>query len=64
MRVVIKEWPDSTATIMTDIGQVVWTFNSAELARSTCREWFRSAAEGGGYYVLDADGLLPECNVV
>ena len=41
---------------MTEIGQVVWTFDSAELARAACRDWFRHANEYGDYYELVEDG--------
>ena len=57
MRVVIKEWPNRTATLMTEIGQVVWTFSSAEHARAACREWSRYADDSSGYYELVADDL-------
>ena len=39
MRAYIKEWPNKTATIMTEDGQVVWTFSSMEEARRACHEW-------------------------
>jgi hypothetical protein len=64
MRVVIKEWPNRTATLMTEIGQVVWTFSSAEHARAACREWFRYTGEGGGHYELVAEDLLADSHVV
>lgn len=32
MNFYIKEWPDSTATLMTEHGRVVWTFSSVEEA--------------------------------
>ena len=39
MKVYIKEWSNSTATIMTGNGQVVWTFSSVAAARQACHEW-------------------------
>jgi hypothetical protein len=39
MKVLIKEWPNRTATIMTENGQVVWTFSSVAAARTACQEW-------------------------
>ena len=39
MRAYIKEWPNKTATILTEDGQIVWTFASMEEARQVCREW-------------------------
>jgi len=44
MSVYIKEWPNRTATIMTDTGQVVWTFSSAAEARQACSEWHNLVA--------------------
>lgn len=32
MSLYIKEWPDSTATLMTESGQVIWTFASLDEA--------------------------------
>ena len=63
MRIVIKEWPNRTATIMTEIGQVVWTFSSADQARAACREWLSPATgEGDGYYELVTEEQLAEVN--
>lgn len=45
MRVYIKEWPNKTATIMTENGQVVWTFNSTDQAQQACQEWLNIHAE-------------------
>lgn len=39
MRVFIKEWPNKTATIMSENGQVIWTFSTAAQARQACRAW-------------------------
>jgi len=36
----IKTWPDDPATLMTDNGQVLWSFNSLDDAVSVCREWY------------------------
>ena len=57
MRVVIKEWPNRTATLMTEIGQVVWTFSSIELARAACSEWFRNNGEAGGCYEIVVEDI-------
>jgi hypothetical protein len=64
MRVVIKEWPNRTATLMTEIGQVVWTFSSAEHARAVCREWFQNTGDGSGCYELVAEDLLADSRAV
>jgi len=63
MRMVIKEWPNRTATIMTEIGQVVWTFSSTEQARAACREWLSPPGRDGGYYELVDEETLPDSNV-
>ncbi len=39
MMVLIKEWPNKTATILTENGQVVWTFSNVAAACTACREW-------------------------
>jgi len=39
MKVYIKEWADKTASILTENGQVVWTFSSAAEARQACTDW-------------------------
>lgn len=63
MRIVIKEWPNRTATIMTEIGQVVWTFSSVEQARAACRDWLSPAGNGSGYYELVAEESLADSNI-
>ena len=35
----IKEWPDKMATLMTEDGVVVCTFNSIEEARAVWHDW-------------------------
>lgn len=40
MNFYIKTWPDDTATLMTDNGQVLWSFHSLDDAVSVCREWY------------------------
>ena len=39
MKVYIKEWADKTASLLTENGQVVWTFSSAAAARQACTDW-------------------------
>lgn len=34
----IKEWPDNTATLLTESGRVVWTFASIEEAADGCHD--------------------------
>ncbi len=44
MRVFIKEWPNKTATLITETGKVIWTFSSAEAAHTASREWYNISA--------------------
>jgi len=45
MRLFVKEWPNKTATLMTENGQVVWTFGSVREAWQACREWCSANSE-------------------
>ena len=55
----IKEWPNKTATLMTEGGAVLWTFHSAEEALQVCRDWYQVHEENVEYYVdgIDADEI-------
>jgi hypothetical protein len=62
MKLFIKEWPNKTATIMTETGQVVWTFSNREMARHACQEWFTTLAENVEYCeILDEEPLARSC---
>jgi hypothetical protein len=62
MKLFIKEWPNKTATIMTETGQVVWTFSNREMARHACQEWFTTLAENVEYCeILDEEHLARSC---
>jgi hypothetical protein len=62
MKLFIKEWPNKTATIMTETGQVVWTFSNREIARHACQEWFTTLAENVEYCeILDEEHLVRSC---
>jgi hypothetical protein len=62
MKLFIKEWPNKTATIMTENGQVVWTFSNREIARHACQEWFMTLTEKVEYCeILDEDPLVTPC---
>jgi len=52
MMVFIKEWPNKTATIISDNGQVIWTFSNIDQARRACGEWHNLVA-GEPVVVLD-----------
>ncbi len=39
MKFFIKRWPDDTATLMTESGQVIRTFGSMQEAIEGCSEW-------------------------
>jgi hypothetical protein len=44
MMVFIKEWPNKTATIISNNGQVIWTFSNIDQARRACGEWHNLVA--------------------
>lgn len=44
MNFYIKEWPDDTATLMTEHGHVVWIFPSVEEAEAAARNHDETAA--------------------
>jgi len=39
MRFFIKEWPDQTATLMTEAGRIIWTFDCVASASRGGIEW-------------------------
>ena len=39
MQVIIKEWPNKTASIMSENGQLIWTFSTVHEARQACSDW-------------------------
>ena len=45
MKFFIKRWPDDTATLMTESGQVIWTFGSMEEAIEGSTEWIDAGGE-------------------
>jgi len=51
MNFYIKEWPDDTATLMTERGHVIWIFHSVEEAEA--------AAENGDD-IIQPDNDIPE----
>ena len=51
MNFYIKEWPDNTATLMTERGQVVWIFSSIEEAEE---------AADNGDAMIEEHGRGPE----
>jgi hypothetical protein len=68
MNFYIKTWPDDTATLMTDNGQVLWSFHSLDDAVAACHEWYAMnedkiddidyIKEGEDYSVLDTYNYL------
>lgn len=56
----IKEWPNKTATLMSDNGTVLWTFYSVKEAQEVCREWYQVHEEDIDYYA-DGMSLDPAC---
>lgn len=39
MQVIIKEWPNKTASLISASGQLIWTFSSVQEARQACSDW-------------------------
>lgn len=65
MKVLIREWANKTATVMTINGQVVWTFSSVAEARRACREWHCISATEPILYEETTDSLTPSgCLIV
>jgi hypothetical protein len=42
MNLYIHEWPDSSATLMLDNGESMYTFTSVARAIEACDEWYRN----------------------
>jgi hypothetical protein len=55
----IREWPNKTATLMTENGVVLWTFASVKEAENVCEEWYRVQKDDVKYYVDYVDSLDP-----
>lgn len=53
----IKAWPDNTATLMTAMGQVLWTFPTVEEAAQACRDWYSVNSVRTEYEVTGLRGL-------
>jgi hypothetical protein len=47
MKFIIKQWPDQSATLMTENGYALATFDSLSEARYACAEWDRTHKERG-----------------
>jgi len=61
MKVYIWEWANKTASILTDNGQVVWTFSSAAEARQACSDWHSIIHSGNDGFHDDALDGMPTC---
>lgn len=55
----LKEWPNKTATLMSDNGTILWTFHNVEEAQKVCSEWYR-VQEGDVSYYLDEEYGMDE----
>ncbi|MDT8404348.1 hypothetical protein [Sulfuriflexus sp.] len=56
MNFYIKERPDNTVLLLSDIGQTIATFNSLEDAVDSCSDWLEHESQYGDYsecFVLD-----------
>jgi hypothetical protein len=62
MQVIIKEWPDRSASIISANGQLIWTFSSVQAARQACSDW-HNLVDCEPVFVIgelpDAPGPLP-----
>ena len=60
----IKEWPNKTATLMTEDGVVLWTFPNVDEARKVWRDWYKIQEDRILYHIgyLAEDGVS-ECEV-
>ena len=45
MKLIIKEWPDQSATLMTENGYSLATFNNSAEAQQACEEWRQAHQE-------------------
>jgi len=45
MKFIIKEWPDQSATLMTEHGYTLATFDTLREAQTACEEWGRTHKE-------------------
>ena len=65
MYCLIKEWPNKMATLMTEDGVVLWTFNNVEEAREVWHAWsslHNNKASNQTDY-LDQSSMS-ECNIL
>ena len=62
----IKTWPDDTATLMTDHGQVLWSFHCLNDAVAACHEWYAMNEDNIGHLdcLMEEElySLLDTCN--
>lgn len=49
MQVIIKEWPNRTASIISANGQLIWTFSTLAEARRACSDW---------HYLVDFEPVI------
>ena len=50
----IKEWPNRTATLMSENGTILWTFHNVDEAQKVCKEWYQ-VQDGDVCYYLEED---------
>ena len=61
MNFYIKEWPNKSATLMTDDGIVLWTFSSVTEARKVWHDW-RKLQQGNTSFNINKLGSHQLCN--
>ena len=62
MRFFIKEWPNKTATLLSENGTVLWTFSNADEAEKVAKDWCRVQGENQVYRLdpLGSADAVPE----
>jgi hypothetical protein len=58
MRVIIRQWPNKAASIMSENGQLIWTFSSTCEARQACIDW-HNLVDGEPVLVEEEDPTDP-----
>ncbi|MEZ5541384.1 MAG: hypothetical protein R3F42_05000 [Pseudomonadota bacterium] len=59
MQVIIKEWPNKTASLISESGQLIWTFSTVQEARQACSDW-HNLVDCEPVFVHEAPGNDPD----
>ena len=55
----LKEWPNHSASLLSEDGVVLWTFPTIEEARKVWHDWYRVQQDGVHYHL----GYLREAGI-